>query len=294
VRKFSRIIILILLGATAILWQREEASAGMPPNFIILLADDMGYGDWGPYDHDNNPSTPMVSDTPNLDQMAAEGVTLTDFYVSASVCSPVRSTLLTGRHQINTEITRVLQTSQYGGLPFYEETLPERLAIQGYQSAAIGKWHQGVHSQSTAINQGFDHFFGIPYSNDSPVFYLMEDETIIDPDPNQEELTQLFTIEARQFISESVALNQPFFLYVPYTAPHVPLYPSAGFQGTSPRGIYGDMVRELDWSVGEIINQVDSLGIGANTFILFIIDVHQSLLILRPACWKHPSRMSGR
>ena len=262
--------IFILLVSVLLVFTRTAAEP--LPNLILIMADDMGYGDWGPYDHDGNPDTPLVTDTPFLDQMAAEGVVLTDFYVPTSVCSPVRSSLLTGRHPTRTEVDRVIQPVQQTGMPYWEITIAELLRKKGYATGVFGKWHLGDQPQYLPTNQGFDTFFGIPYSNNSSTFHLLENETIVDPDPDQAFLTQQYTLKAQQFITDSVANNQPFLVYMPHSAPHVPLYASPAFEGSSPRGIYGDVVREMDWSVGQILDQIDRLGVDQDTLILFFSD----------------------
>ena len=169
------LLLLAVISGSSIVAGQRAASAGRSPNFIVILADDMGYADWGAYDHDGDPLTPDVSDTPNLDQMALDGVTLSDFYVSASVCSPVRSSLLTGRHQMRTRIRSVITPSNaLDGMPNWERTVAEVLRDAGYRTAATGKWHLGPDIQYLPTRQGFDQFFGIPYSNNTSEFYLLE------------------------------------------------------------------------------------------------------------------------
>lgn len=248
------------------------ASPTTTPNIVIILADDMGYGDLGPYDHDNNPNTPPVTDSPRLDQMAAEGVKLTDFYAAATVCTPTRASLLTGRHHIRAGITGVFFADDPDGLDPSEILLPEVLDDRGYTSFIVGKWHLGSQMQYLPLQQGFDHFYGAPYSNDIEPFYLLRDNTVIDNNPDQDYLTQNFTNEAKQYISDAVAQDTPFLLYMPHTAPHTPVHVSPAFEGQSPRGLYGDVIREIDWSVGQILDHLTALGIDDDTIVIFTDD----------------------
>ncbi|GIW95539.1 MAG: hypothetical protein KatS3mg110_3580 [Pirellulaceae bacterium] len=214
------------------------AAGETKPNIIILFADDLGYGDLGCYGH------PTIH-TPNLDRMAAEGMKFTQFYSAASVCTPSRAALLTGRLPIRSGMCsdrrRVLFPDSAGGLPDDEITIAEALHRQGYATACIGKWHLGHLPQYLPRRHGFDYYFGLPYSNDmqnqrrgDPPLPLLRNEEIIEQPAVQQTLTRRYTEEAVAFIRRSK--DQPFFLYLPYTFPHVPLYASEAFQGRSRRG----------------------------------------------------------
>lgn len=247
------------------------------PNIILILADDLGYGDLGCYGH------PTIR-TPNLDRMAGEGIRFTQFNVAAPVCSPSRAALLTGRYPIRSGVTRVLFPDSQGGLPASEITIAELLRDAGYRTAAVGKWHLGHLPRYLPTRQGFQSYFGIPYSNDMtptpgpgspgapkhPPLPLMRDEQVIEREPDQGRLTARYTEEATRFIRSSK--GKPFFLYHPQTFPHVPLYASDKFRGASARGLYGDVVEELDWSVGEILKTLKQTGQDRNTLVMFTSD----------------------
>ena len=269
-------IVLMLPGCTS----PSSSTRGDRPNVIILFADDLGYGDLGAYGH------PTIR-TPNLDRMAAEGMKFTQFYTGASVCTPSRAALLTGRLPIRSGMVsdrfRVIFPPSEGGLPADEITLAEALKTAGYTTACFGKWHLGHQPEHLPTNQGFDHYFGVPYSNDmSAVIYphleergytplpLLRGTETIEEEPDQRQLTRRYTEEAIQFIRDNK--DQPFFLYLPHTFPHVPLFASDAFEGKSPRGLYGDVVEELDWSTGQILATLRDLGLAENTFVFFTSD----------------------
>ncbi len=248
------------------------------PNFVVLLADDLGYGDLGCYGH------PTIR-TPNLDRMAAEGMRFTQFYSAAPVCTPSRVALMTGRLPVRSGLTRVLSPFSKGGLPESEVTLAEALKPLGYATAIVGKWHLGCLPQYMPVRHGFDRYFGLPYSNDmspvtnsnpnykkAPPTPLIRNDQVIEQEPDQSQLTPRYTAEAIQFLRESVKAGRPFFLYLPYTFPHVPLAASVRFRGKSTRGLYGDAVEELDWSVGEILRTLRELGVERNTLATFSSD----------------------
>ncbi len=250
------------------------------PNFVIIFADDMGYGDLGCYGH------PSIQ-TPHLDAMATRGMKFTQFYVASSVCTPSRAGLLTGRLPIRSGLSRVLIPSSTGGLPADEITLAEALKEVGYATACIGKWHLGWQKQYLPGSHGFDRYFGIPYSNDmspaiqpgNPVFNdapphpLIRDFTVTNPDhePDQRLLTKQYTDESLEFIRENAG-KRPFFLYLAHTMPHVPLFASAEFEGRSRRGLYGDTIEEIDWSAGQIFTELERQGVEDNTLVVFTSD----------------------
>lgn len=259
------------------------------PNIVILFADDLGYGDLGCYGH------PTIR-TPHLDQMASEGVRFTDFYTAAPVCTPSRAALLTGRHAIRSGMIQmpgtrgVLFPDSKGGLPPEEITLAEALKPAGYVTAHIGKWHLGIHEGSRPGDQGFDFSYGLPYSNDmdrrpntppaarfSPNppadgwnVPLIRNGEIIERPADQSTVTRRYTEQAVAFISENK--DKPFLLYLAHTMPHTPLFASETFRNTSYRGIYGDVVAEIDWSTGQILEALRREGLAERTMVLFTSD----------------------
>ncbi|MCP5520435.1 MAG: sulfatase [Verrucomicrobiales bacterium] len=265
----------------------ESSTGSAVPNIVILFADDLGYGDLACYGH------PSIR-TPNLDRMAAEGMRFTQFYAAASVCTPSRAGLMTGRYPIRSGMCsntrRVLFPNSEGGLPAGEITIAEVLKARNYATLAIGKWHLGHHPQYLPTRNGFDHYLGIPYSNDmdrtadSPrgrqAFLepkseywnlpLIRDGEEIERSPDQTQLTRRYTEEAVKFIQGGG--KQPFFIYLAYSFPHVPLFASDAFLGKSLRGLYGDVVEELDWSVGRILAALRDAGLEQNTLVFFTSD----------------------
>jgi len=243
------------------------------PNVVILFADDLGFGDLGCFGH------PTIR-TPNLDRMAAEGQKWTQFYAAASVCTPSRAALMTGRLPIRSGMCgnrRVLFPDSIGGLPAEEITLAEALKTRGYATACVGKWHLGHLPQYLPTNNGFDSYFGIPYSNDMRMWDdrakmapLMRNEEVIEVPADQTTLTRRYTAEAVEFIRTNK--DRPFFLYMPHTFPHVPLYRSREFTDTSLRGLYGDVVEELDWSVGQVLDTLRQLQLDRRTMVVFTSD----------------------
>ena len=237
------------------------------PNFVVIFCDDLGYGDIGSYGH------PTIR-TPNLDRMAAEGQKWTNFYSAASVCTPSRAALLTGRLPIRSGMCsdkrRVLFPNSAGGLPESEVTIAEALKSAGYATACVGKWHLGHLPQYLPTRHGFDSYFGIPYSNDMKPTPLLENEKTIEEPADQTTITKRYTAKAVEFVEKNK--SKPFFLYFAHTFPHVPLFASGRFKGKSPRGLYGDVVEELDWSVGRILDTLRRLKLAENTLVLFTSD----------------------
>ncbi len=240
---------------------------GKRSNIVVIFADDLGYGDLSCLGH------PTLM-TDNLDRMAAEGIKLTQFYSAASVCTPSRAALLTGRLPIRSGMCgnryRVLFPFSRGGLPAEEITVAEALKKKGYSTCCIGKWHVGHLAPYLPRNHGFDYYYGIPYSNDMHPTPLMRNEEVIEKPARQNTLTKRYTEEALNFIEENK--EGPFFLYFAHTFPHVPLFSSEDFDGTSRRGLYGDVVEELDWSVGQILGKLKSSGIDNDTLVMFTSD----------------------
>jgi arylsulfatase len=239
-----------------------NAAESRPPNIVLIYCDDLGYGDLGCY------GSPIR--TPNLDRLAAEGVRFTHFYSGNPVCSPSRAALLTGRYPVRAGVPRVLFPQDTGGLPDSEKTIAQVLKQKSYRTLCVGKWHLGHHPAYLPTTRGFDHYFGIPYSNDMNPRWLMEDTKVVEEQATLETLTPRYTERAVQFIEQSA--REPFFLYMPHTYPHIPLAASARFRGKSPQGLYGDVIQEVDWSVGEVLAALKRSGIENDTLVMFSSD----------------------
>ena len=272
--------LLLGLGMLFLLGCAGAAGREAPPNFVILLADDLGYGDLGSFGH------PTIR-TPNLDLLAREGMRFTQFYAAASLCTPSRAGLLTGRRPVRSGMMGargVLYPDSSGGLPAAETTLAEALQARDYATALVGKWHLGHLPEFLPEQHGFDYFFGLPYSNDMrpenehwdyarenfPPLPLLEGASAIERSPEQALLTRRFTAKAVEFIERHQ--EQPFFLLLSYSAPHTPLAVSAERAGTSKRGLYGDVVEELDWSVGAVVETLRRLDLSERTLVFFTSD----------------------
>ena len=251
-----------------------QLKAAVKPNFIVVFCDDLGYADIGPFGAKNKT-------TPNLDRMASEGIRLTDFYSTCSVCTPSRASLMTGCYprRLNMHVDEknlcVLFPSARKGLNPDEVTVAEILKEQGYETMCIGKWHLGDHPKFMPTNQGFDHYYGIPYSNDmnrkDVPLPLVQDLIVIEESVQRDTtITELYTKVAIKFIK--MHSEDSFFLYLPHTAVHLPLVPGKQFQGTSKDGAYGDWVQEIDWSMGQLFKVLKELGIDKETLVLFTSD----------------------
>lgn len=261
------------------------------PNFVVIFCDDLGYGDLGSF---GNPTI----QTPHLDRMAREGQKWIQFYSADPICTPSRAGLLTGRYPIRSGMTSVargvLFPDSSGGLPQEEVTIAEVLKQKNYATAAVGKWHLGHLAQHLPMTQGFDFYYGIPYSNDmakikgvpnyrvgakDPDYYpdysdfdvpLMEDEKNIEWPANQNTISKRYTERGVQFIEDNK--DRPFFLYLAHSMPHIPLFVSEAFRGKSIRGLYGDVIEEIDWSVGQILDTLRRLNLYTKTVVVFTSD----------------------
>jgi len=274
-RVFLLLCSIVLLAGSALGGDVQlDSGSDEQPNVVVLFTDDLGYGDIGPFGH------PTI-DTPHLNRMAREGMQFTQFYAAAPVCTPSRAGLLTGRLPVRSGMAsserRVLFPNSPGGLPEAEITIAEALNDEGYATAAVGKWHLGHLPEHLPTEHGFDRYFGVPYSNDMTTAEdgakgvpLIRNKTVVEHPANQHTLTKRYTEEALSFIEAHE--EQPFFLYLPYTFPHVPLYASEAFEGTSARGLYGDVVEEIDWSVGQILGALRERGLSENTLVVFTSD----------------------
>lgn len=274
------ILPVLLLFACAV----SEAKS---PNVVIIFCDDLGYGDLGCFGH------PTIR-TPNLDAMASEGQKWTEFYVAACVCTPSRAALQTGRYPIRNGMCsskrRVLFPDSKGGLPQSETTIGRMLHNAGYATHAIGKWHLGHLPQFLPTRHGYDSYFGIPYSNDMDAVKtapkgkgrfnnpkteyfnvpLMRGDKVVERPADQHTITKRFTEEAVKLITQRD--DRPFFIYLAHNLPHVPLFVSKDFTDVSRRGLYGDVIEEIDWSVGRVLDTLKSEGIAENTLVVFTSD----------------------
>ena len=256
----------------------QQSTGGRPPNFVLIYADDMGYADIGPFSTKTGAQRPK---TPNLDRMAKEGARLTSFYVAQAVCSASRAALLTGSYSNRVSISGALNHTADYGLNLDEQIIPEVLKQRGYATAMVGKWHLGHRQPFLPIHQGFDEYLGLPYSNDMwprhpqqkdfyPDLPLIEGDQIVKLDPDQSQLTTMYTERAVRFIKGH--RDQPFFLYVAHAMPHVPLFVSGKFKGKTRQGLYGDVIAEIDWSVGQILETLKKEELDDNTLVIFTSD----------------------
>lgn len=286
-KRLRRRLCTALTLASLITASWQAALAENRPNVIVIFCDDLGYGDLGCFGH------PTIA-TPHLDRMATEGMKLTQFYSASPVCTPSRAALMTGRLPIRSGMCsdkrRVLFPDSAGGIPESELTLAEAMKAAGYATACVGKWHLGHLPQFLPTSNGFDSYFGIPYSNDMDrvndaprgrdafldpkVRYwnvpLMRDLKVLERPAEQTTITRRYTEEAISFIKQNQ--ENPFFLYLPHSLPHVPLFRSEKFAGTSLRGLYGDVIEEIDWSVGQILQTLRDHQLDQKTIVWFTSD----------------------
>lgn len=252
----------------------NESSSNRTPNIVILLTDDQGYGDMKCYGNQR-------IQTPNLDQLAAEGTRFTHFYAGAAASTPSRAALLTGRYAERVGLPGVVDDLSVNGLKSTEFTIADYLKQNNYATGIIGKWHLGCRPEHLPLRHGFTEFFGIPYSNDMwpfhpqpshayPALPLYENEKVVEYNPTVNDMTTRLTERAVKFIENHK--DESFFLYLPYTQPHVPLGVSGKFKGKSGEGLYADVIMEIDWSVGEIMKTLKANGLDENTLVLFTSD----------------------
>jgi arylsulfatase A len=267
-----RAILGLVIGLISLPW-----AIGDTPNVVIVYCDDLGYSDLGCFGAKG-------WKTPHIDSIARDGVKFTSFYVSQPVCSASRSSLLTGCYANRIGIHGALGPNSRTGIADTEVTLGEMCRSQGYATGIVGKWHLGHHPQFLPTRHGFDRFFGLPYSNDMwpahptskefPALPLFENETIVNKNVtagDQTQLTKQYTEQAVKFIGEQAG-KKPFFLYLAHSMPHVPIFASEKFQKSSDQGAYGDVIQEIDWSVGELLAALDRGGVTKNTLVIFTSD----------------------
>ena len=249
------------------------ATSARPPNVVVIFIDDLGYGDIGPFGA-------TKQRTPHLDRMAKEGMKLTSFYATP-VCSVSRAQMMTGCYGARVSVPGVYFPGQSVGLNPSEVTVAERLKEKGYATQMVGKWHLGDQPEFLPTRQGFDHYFGIPYSNDmlkksaetkEPVVPLLRDEKVVElmDGEGQRRMVELYTKEAVDFITRSK--DQPFYLYFAHNAVHTPIWPGAAFAGKSQNGRFGDWVEEVDWSVGQVLETLRAQGLDKDTLVVFTSD----------------------
>ncbi|MBS3774045.1 MAG: sulfatase [Bacteroidales bacterium] len=269
------LVFLIALGISSCKQekQKKKKTSEKRPNIVILFADDMGYGDPSCYGN-------ATIRTPNIDSLASDGIRFTSF-VTGVVSVPSRCQLMTGRYRQRVNFGGGTGSGGQGGLPESELTLAEGLKEAGYATGMLGKWHLGyAQKKYLPVNQGFDSWFGLPYSNDMRKPWVQtdvplgiyEDTTMVEHPVNQNTLTTRYTKRARQFISSHAGKKKPFFLYLAYNMPHLPIHTTEKFRGKSNAGLYGDVIQTIDWSVGQVIQSLEEEGITGNTVVFFASD----------------------
>jgi len=269
--RLLHVVLVLLAGLFPI--HSAPAPAERPPNIVLIFCDDMGYADVGCYGAKGNK-------TPHIDRLARQGMRFTDFYVAQAVCSASRAALLTGCYPNRIGIKGALGPRSKVGLSSNELTIAGMLRTRGYATAIYGKWHLGDAPVFLPTRHGFDEYFGLPYSNDMwprhptstnyPPLPLIEGGQVVQLMPDQSQLTTWYTDRAVKFIERNK--DRPFFLYVPHNMPHVPLFVSDKFRGKSKRGTYGDVISEIDWSVGEILAALKKHHLDERTLVIFTSD----------------------
>ena len=272
-----RPVLLALVTAAVPLLPAAAADAPRPPNVVVVLADDLGYGDLGCFGS-------QTIRTPNLDALARAGAKLTDFSVTHPYCTPTRAALLTGRHPIRTGMTRVLWPHSQDGLDESEVTLAELLKAKGYATACFGKWHLGSTPDRFPTKHGFDEWFGMPWPNDQDDTHFLTKKNnwnwgplplyrggeVVEKPAKRETLTERYFAEANRFIAANKA--KPFFVYVPTSMPHLWLAATEKFRGKSKHGLYGDTIEEIDHHVGELLATLKKHDLEQNTIVVFFSD----------------------
>ncbi|MGC9344933.1 MAG: sulfatase family protein [Bacteroidales bacterium] len=242
---------------------QEVQSENGNPNIVIIYCDDLGYGDLGCFGAND-------IQTPNIDGIAEQGIKFTEFYSASPICSPSRAGLMTGRLPQRMGVHGVFFPESYTGMPVEEITIADVLKNHGYTTGIVGKWHLGHMHRFLPLQRGFDEYFGIPYSNDMESVVYMEGNEVVEFNPDQTYTTKTYTEKAIDFIERHK--EEPFFLYLAHSMPHVPIYASEDFLGTSERGLYGDVIQELDWSVGQVMKTLQENGLKENTLLVFSSD----------------------
>lgn len=261
---FRHLVALFSIVCTCAHITLAQTSTAALPNIVFIFADDMGYGDLGCYG-----ATDIK--TPNIDRIVQNGIKFTEFYSVSPVCSPSRYGLMTGRYPVRDGIHGgVFFPESWTGMDTAEVTMAQLLKQQGYATGIIGKWHLGHRQQYLPRQRGFDYYFGIPYSNDMEAVAYLRNNEVVSQDVDQRQNVQTYTQEALQFIDAHQ--QEPFFLYLPHNMPHVPIYASDEFEGASERGLYGDVIQEIDWSVGQIVAKLRALGLEENTLVVITSD----------------------
>lgn len=252
----------------------ELTTAQSPPNVVLIFTDDLGYSDVGCFGS-------TVNRTPRIDRLAAEGTRFTHFYVAQAVCTASRAALMTGCYANRVGLEGALNHTSPIGIHPDEWLLPEMFAHRGYATAIFGKWHLGLSPDFSPLRNGFQEYLGIPYSNDNTKYHptlaeimpplpLYDGDEVIETDPDQSLFTRRCTERAVAFIQKNA--DRPFFLYVPHIMPHVPIFASDEFRGRSPHGLFSDVVEEIDWSVGQIVDAIEAAGVADNTLVIFTSD----------------------
>jgi arylsulfatase A-like enzyme len=271
-----------LVSSLAIGLLAANSDAAERPNIVLIFTDDLGYGDLASFSE-------TKIETPNIDALAARGTRFTDFYVAQAVCSASRAALMTGCYANRVGMAGALNHTSPTGINPTEKLLPEILKENGYRTAIFGKWHLGLPPYFSPLNNGFDEWLGIPYSNDNSKYHpvladampplpLYNGTQVIETDADQAEFTRRLTERSVEFIganatrSDASAQDHPFFLYIPHIMPHVPIFASKRFNGKSGLGLYADVIQEIDWSVGEIVAALEQHGLTDNTLVIFSSD----------------------
>ncbi len=276
---------LLLVCTIVVGFAVPSLAAGAPPNIVIIFCDDLGYADIGPFGAQGYK-------TPNLDRMAREGIRFTRFYVAQAVCSASRAALLTGCYPNRIGISGALGPQAKIGISDEETTIAEIVKQRDYATAIFGKWHLGHHPQFLPVHHGFDEYFGLPYSNDMwpyhpgllhlkseerkrrfPDLPMIEGDRVAMPEVTAEDQTHLttwYTERAVKFIDRSK--DQPFLLYLAHSMPHVPLFVSDKYDGKTKRGLFGDVISEIDWSVGQVLEALSRNGLDERTLVIFTSD----------------------